>query len=52
MKSHDIALQVMQETVEILAKWADFSLLWEKLGERNQHEVVNKAKSYLHRQKM
>jgi CRISPR-associated protein Csm1 len=48
MKSHDIALQVMQETVEILAKWADFSLLWEKLGERNQHEVVNKAKSYLH----
>ncbi|MCB8762220.1 type III-A CRISPR-associated protein Cas10/Csm1 [Planktothrix agardhii] len=48
MKSHDVALQVMQETVEILAKWADFSLPWEKLGERNQHEAVNKAKIYLH----
>lgn len=47
IKSDEIALQVMQEAVGVLAKWTEVSLPQLQFLEPQEQQAVDKAKSYL-----
>ncbi|MDI9635355.1 type III-A CRISPR-associated protein Cas10/Csm1 [Geitlerinema splendidum] len=47
MKSQDVALRTMQESIAVLAKWTGVSLPQLKSLEPEQQQAVDKAKSYL-----
>ncbi|OCR00143.1 type III-A CRISPR-associated protein Cas10/Csm1 [Oscillatoriales cyanobacterium USR001] len=48
MKSHDVALQVMQEAVEVLVDWTKPNLPWKESNKGEIDKAVKKAKGYLH----
>lgn len=47
MTSHDVALQIMQEAVKILADWTEVDLPEFQSVEPKQQQAINNAKKHL-----